>query len=262
MANKYLARGDAPFESDVWNVLDGAMTQAAKSQLVGRRLLDVDGPFGVGVKAVPLTDQEQEDGLVTSAILPLHWVQKPFEMGVRDLAAYERDGLSLSVKPVAEAAIACAQAEDELVFHGTAGKPGLLTVEGAGEQALSAWDETGAAADDVIQAMTTLDEGGFHGPYALALAPKRYNLLFRRYAQGNQTEMAHVQTMATDGIFKAPVLDDGGVLVATGRQYASIVLGQDMSIVFIGPAGSKIEFAVTESLALRIRRPQAICVLT
>jgi uncharacterized linocin/CFP29 family protein len=51
------------------------------------------------------------------------------------------------------------------------------------------------------------------------------------------------------------------VLVATGRQSATIVLGQDMTIAFIGPAGRKIEFAVTESLALHIRRPQSICVL-
>jgi hypothetical protein len=38
-------------------------------------------------------------------------------------------------------------------------------------------------------------------------------------------------------------------------------LGQDMSIAFIGPAGGEIEFMITESLALYIRRPQAICVL-
>ena len=261
MANKYLARGDAPFGSDVWDVLDNAMVQAARQQLAGRRLLEVDGPFGLGLKAIPLQDAEEEEGIFTGTMLPLRWVHKPFEMSARDLAAYERDGLVLDVKPVAEAAIACAQAEDKVVFEGVAGENGLLTVEGAHKQALSAWDEMGQAAEDVIQAMTSLDGAGFHGPYALALAPQRYNLLFRRYPRGNQSELEHVQTMAAEGIFKAPILEDGGVLVATGRQYASIVLGQDMSIAFIGPAGPKIEFAVTESLAVLIRRPQAICIL-
>jgi hypothetical protein len=34
-----------------------------------------------------------------------------------------------------------------------------------------------------------------------------------------------------------------------------------MTIGFIGPAGGEIEFSISESLALRIRQPQALCVL-
>ena len=157
-------------------------------------------------------------------------------------------------------AIAVARREDDLIFNGAPGIPGLLTVEGTHRQQLSAWEEVGAAANDVIKAISTLDEAGFHGPYALALAPARYNLLFRRYPQGNQSEMEHVRTMVTEGIVKAPALE-GGLLLAGGRHYASIVLGQDMSIAFIGPAGGEIEFAISESLTLYIRRSQAICVL-
>jgi uncharacterized linocin/CFP29 family protein len=67
--------------------------------------------------------------------------------------------------------------------------------------------------------------------------------------------------LVTDGIYKAPVLEDGGVLLATGRQYASIVMGQDMTIGFIGPEGDRIAFTISESLVPRIRRPSAICVL-
>jgi len=67
--------------------------------------------------------------------------------------------------------------------------------------------------------------------------------------------------MVTGGVFKAPILESGGVLLASGRQFASIVLGQDMTIGFIGPAGGEVEFSISESLALRIRQPQALCVL-
>jgi uncharacterized linocin/CFP29 family protein len=63
------------------------------------------------------------------------------------------------------------------------------------------------------------------------------------------------------GVFKAPVLESGDVLLTSGRQYATIVLGQDMTIGFIGPAGDKIEFSISETLALRVLRPQAISVL-
>lgn len=256
MANKYLAREDAPFGSETWKVLDSVMMEAAKSQLVGRRLLHIEGPFGLGLKVVPLQDTETESGLIVSEFLPVLLIQKTFGLGVRDLASYEREGIALDTSPVREAAIECARLEDDLVFNGA-----LLTAEGSNELNLSAWDEVGMAGEDIIKAMTTLDSAGFHGPYVLALAPSRYNLLFRRYPRGNFSEMEHVKTMVTEGVFKAPILESGGVLLASGRQFASIVLGQDMTIGFVGPTGEEIEFSISESLALLIRQPQAICVL-
>jgi uncharacterized linocin/CFP29 family protein len=51
------------------------------------------------------------------------------------------------------------------------------------------------------------------------------------------------------------------VLLASRAQCASIVLGQDLSIGYVGPAGAKQEFTMSESLAVRIRQPEAICVL-
>ena len=261
MANKYLARDDAPFGSETWHVLDATMIEAVKSELVGRRLLHIEGPFGLGLKVVPLRDVTTETGLTISEMLPVLMIQQAFSLRTRDLASYERDKMGLDTSAVAESAIACAQQEDGLIFNGAPGMPGLLTAEGANKMDLSAWDEVGTAADDIIQAITTLDGAGFHGPYCLALAPKRFNLLLRRYPRGNVSEMEHVKSMVTEGIFKAPVLGSGGVLMASGRQFASIVLGQDMTIGFIGPAGEEVEFSISESLALRIRQPQAICVL-
>ena len=245
MANKYLAREDAPLGPETWKLLDAAMMEAAKSQLVGRRLLHIEGPFGLGLKVVPLQDVEKEPGLIASEFLPVLLIQKMFTLGGRDLASYEREGIALDISAVREAAIECARSEDGLIFNGAPPLTGLLTVEGSNELELSSWDEVGSAAEDIIRAMTILDGAGFHGPYSLALAPSRYNLLFRRYPQGNFSEMEHVKTMVTEGVFKAPILGSGGVLLASGRQFASIVLGQDMAVGFIGPVGEKLEFSIS-----------------
>jgi uncharacterized linocin/CFP29 family protein len=206
MANKYLAREDAPFESTVWETLDTTMKEVAKSQLVGRRVLDTEGPYGLGLKAVPLSDQGIESGMIASQVLPVLFIQKPFTLGTRDIASYERDGLALDTGPVAEAALSCASLEDELIFRGALNMPGLLTVEGSNRVALSSWEEVGMAADNIIQAITHLDNAGFHGPYTLALAPARYNLLLRLYPRGKQSELEHIRTMASKGVFKAPIL--------------------------------------------------------
>jgi uncharacterized linocin/CFP29 family protein len=261
MANKYLAREDAPFESAVWTLLDHTMKEVAKGQLVGRRLLETEGPYGLGLKAVPLPDKEAESGLISSQVLPVLYIQMPFTLGTRDIASYEREALGPDTGPVAEATLACARLEDEVIFRGAAGVAGLLTAEGANQMGLSSWEEVGTAANDIIRAITQLDSAGFHGPYSLALAPARYNLLFRLYPRGKQSEMEHIQTIVGEGVLKAPVLESGGVLLAANVRCASIVLGQDMSIGYIGPAGDRQEFTISESLSVRIRQPGAICVL-
>jgi uncharacterized linocin/CFP29 family protein len=261
VANKYLAREDAPFVSAVWELLDTTMKEVAKSQLIGRRILDTEGPYGLGLKAVPLADREAESGLTASQVLLVLFIQKPFTLGTRDIASYERDGLALDTEPVIEATLACASLEDELIFRGAPNVPGLLTVEGSDRMPLSSWEEVGTAADDIIRAITHLDKAGFHGPYSLALEPARYNLLFRLYPRGKQSELEHIQTMASEGVFKAPILESGGVLLAADARCASIVLGQDMSIGYVGPAGGRQEFLISESLTVRIGQPRAICVL-
>jgi len=260
MENKYLGREDAPIGPETWKALDSTMTEAAKSILAGRRLLHIEGPYGLGLKAVPLQDIRSENGIITSSFVPVSWIHKTFMLGKRDIAAAEKEGMPINTAPVAGAALEAATLEEALIFEGLRQAPGLMTSKGSSEQKLSAWDSMGKAVEDIIAAVTNLDKSGFHGPYTLALAPGRYNLLFRRYPQGG-TELEYLQALVTDGIFKAPILGGGGVLLASGKQYASIVLGQDMSLGFIGPAGECLEFSISESLALLVREPKAVCVL-
>jgi uncharacterized linocin/CFP29 family protein len=210
-------------------------------------------------------EQELEDEVevVASPVIPLALLRHGFMLGARDLATFDRDGVALDLANVAESAIAVARAEDKLVFHGSTdlGSPGLMTVEGSHSVKLGAWDKIGHAANDLIQAVTALDAAGFHGPYSLALAPSRFNLLYRLYPQGSTTELAHVQSIVTAGVCKAAALKDGGVLLASGAQFASIVIGQDLTIGFIGPAEGDLEFSISESLALHIKEARSICVL-
>jgi uncharacterized linocin/CFP29 family protein len=262
METSYLGREDAPLSTATWKLLDTTMIEAAKSQLSGRRLLSIEGPFGFGLKAVPLSDCEVAEGITASPFLPVNLVNTTFFLNKRDIAAAERDNLMLDLDPVACAALSCAAKEDGIIFSGIGDSPGLLGAEGSGSLSLTKWDKVGTAADQVISAVTKMDDNGFHGPYCLGLAPSRYNLLLRRYPQGDGTELEHVRDILGGDVVKAPALKSGGVLLASGKQYCSIVIGQDMSIGFVGPAGDAYEFSISESLALFIRAPEAICVLT
>ncbi len=261
MEQDYLGRKDAPISAETWKLLDTTMIEAAKSQLSGRRLISIEGPFGLGLKVVPLSDCEVAEGVTGSPVVPVHMITSSFFLNKRDLAASGKDPI-LDLDPVASAAISCARKEDGIIFSGIQDTPGLLGADGSASLALAKWDKAGTAADQIIRAVTLLDDAGFHGPYCMGLAPSRYNLLLRRYPQGEGTELEHVRTILGGDVIKAPVLKNGGVLLASGRQYVSLVIGQDMSIGFNGPAGDAFEFSISESLALMIRAPEAICVLT
>jgi uncharacterized linocin/CFP29 family protein len=261
MENVYLGRREAPISAETWKLLDATMIEAAKSQLAGRRLISIEGPFGFGLKVIPLSDSEIAEGVTVSPIIPVNLITTSFFLNKRDLAASGKDPI-LDLDPVASAAIACARKEDGIIFSGILDTPGLLGAEGSSSLALTKWDKVGTASDQVISAVTKLDDAGFHGPYCMGLAPTQYNLLLRRYPQGDGTELDHIRTILGGDVVKAPVLKKGGVLLASGRQFCSLVIGQDMSIGFNGPAGDAYEFSISESLALLIRAPESICVLT
>lgn len=261
MENRYLGRDEAPVSAEIWKALDGTMIGAAKTQLAGRRIVALDGPFGFGLKGIPLGDCETDEGVASSAFIPLTLIGTSFSLGKRDIAAADRDPFALDLGPVACAAIACAAKEDGIIFGGTGTSPGLLTAEGSSSLAMGKWDKIGTAADQAIAAMTQLDDAGIHGPSFLALAPPAYNLLLRRYPQTDGTELEHIRSIIGGDVIKAPGLKKGGVLLASGRQYCTLVVGQDMSISFNGPEGINLNFGITESLALLIRTPEAVCVL-
>lgn len=269
MSEKYLHRKDAPFGDEVWEKIDKTVIEAAKSQLCGRRLINIMGPYGLGLKALPsgdsLLNEKLPEGVQMAAgcVTLLAVVQKGFNLAVRDIAAFEQLSVPLDLSEAAKAAIDCARQEDAMVFAGSKslGVKGLLNAETTQTVKLESWDDVGAAAENIIRAVTALDAGGFHGPYALALAPKLYNLLFRRYPQGNSTELEHVRQIVADGVVKAPAIAAGGVLLCTSGPFASIVLGQDLMTGFVGPANNNYEFLISETLALWLRQPASVCVL-
>ncbi len=269
MSDTHLHRGDAPFGEGVWNVIDATVTGVAKARMTARRLLHVDGPHGLALKAFG-GGECGAAGTLSNAValrvpcmVPVPGIESAFSLSARDVAAFEGAGHLLDVGPAAQAAAACAAQEDALVFNGAAslGLQGLMTARGVQSCKLTAWKEIGAAVDNILQGVSTLDGAGFHGPYALALAPALFNLLFRRYPQGDATELDHLRLIVSDGCIKTAAVSGGGVLVAAGKELAAIVVGQDLAVAFEGPSGRDYAFVVSETVGLRLTEPASVCVL-
>ncbi|MHB0876208.1 MAG: family 1 encapsulin nanocompartment shell protein [Anaerolineae bacterium] len=274
----FLMRDDAPLTEQEWQALDDAVVRTARAGLVGRRFIRIYGPLGAGVQAVFVdrlssvvpgvldTYGEADAAQIAPSgrqVIPLPLLYKDFRLFWRDAAAARAQGSPIDVAPTAAAAAMLARAEDNLIFVGDGGQPGLMTVEGhLTEARVNGWAKAGDALATVARARQALVAHGAMGPYALALSPDLYALLWRVHGQMGRLELELVQQVADAGVFQTPALGEGqGVLVSSGLDVLDLAVADDMRVAFLGPSNMNLMFRVFESVALRIRRPEGICVL-
>ncbi len=275
----YLMRDQAPLTPDQWARLDQIVAETGRQMLVGRRFIPVTGPFGPGVQALPndefeghemggisRTGEAPEPGGMVHAIrrtyLPLPILYKDFRLNWRDIESSRQQGVALDLAAVAIAAAAVARTEDDLIFNGRQdlGYQGLLTDPDRQRMPVSDWTEGGSAFGDVVNATRRLVEDGFYGPYAVAVSPREYALLHRVLDNTGVLEIEQIQKLAHAGVYQTSVLPAGtAVVVSAGEQNMDLAVAEDMTTAFLTAEQMNYDFRVFEVVALRIKRPGAIC---
>jgi uncharacterized linocin/CFP29 family protein len=240
-------RDDAPLTEEEWEHLDSAVEGAARQFLVGRHFIELSGPFGEGAEVVPVGTGENRRQV------PLQIIHSDFHLMWRDIAANRRLHMPLDLGPAAQAAFACARAEDEKIFSE------LLSLEGRNTVPLLDWSETGSPFQNVVDATQALVEDGFFGPYAVILSPALYNQT-QRYGKGMRLEGQLITDVAKGGLFQSPVLKvDEGLVISVGKFNLDLAIGQDLVTAYMGNEELTQLFRVFETIALRIKRPEAVC---
>lgn len=263
----YLNRENASFSGEIWERIDEAAVNAAREVLTGRRFLEVDGPYGVGLTAIEVGEEgycrqpaPDEAGALLSRASAIPMLRKSFGLSVRRIEGYESMGQPLDLRAVEDAAEAVARREEEFIYYGQPdfGLEGLLTAKGRNEVKCEDWSKIEQALENVLSAVNHLDDNGFHGPYALVLSPTWYNLLFRRYEGTDMLQLEHLKRLCEVGVFKAEI--EGAVLV--DARVGRIVIGQDLMTGYSSNDGIHHQMFASESLALQVEEPGAICTLT
>lgn len=263
---KYLNRDQAPFPSHLWEKIDEEAVKSARGLLTGRRFLDLEGPYGVGLTSVEIgaddycrQPTEGEAGAVISRAISVPMIRKRFDLSVRRLEAHVTMGEPLNLNALAAAAEAIARREEEFIYYGQEGfhLEGLMNAKGRSRVKRGDWKSLEQALNDVLAAVNALDSNGLYGPYALALEPALYNSLFRRYEGTDMLQVEHLKRLCELGIYKAGI--KGGVLV--DPRVGRIVVGQDLMAGYAGNDGIHYQLFLSESLVLTIDEPRAICTL-
>lgn len=261
-----LNHAGAPLPDEVWREITDSAVEAARDMLTARRFLEIEGPFGVGLTTIELgnddycrTPSEGEAGAVLGRALSVPMLRKTFRLSIRRVAAHLQYGQPLDLSPVDSAAEAVAAREEEFIYYGQPefGLPGLLNADGRIAATGGDWSDVDQALNDVLSAVTRLDEAGFRGPYALVLEPALYNGLFRRYPGTDMLQLEHLRRLCTKGIYKAPI--QGGAVV--DPRVGKIVMGLDLSAGYAAQDGIHYQLFLAESLVFRLDDPRAVCTI-
>src|ERR1043166_8029572 len=253
--------------SDLLNEVERAAVSGARDILSGRRILDVEGPYGLGLTTLEVGNDDLcrqpgpgEASAVVSQALSIPMIYRRFSVSKRRISAYEETRQPLNLKIAEDAGQAVAAREEEFVYYGQPAfhLPGLLNAEGRNTITAGDWSNIDEVLNSVIEAVNVLDGKGYRGPYGLALEPVLYNNLFRRYPGSDLLQIEHLKRLCTRGIVKAAI--QGGVLIS--RDVGPLIVGQDMQVSYLGPDAAHENFTVSESVVLKIDAPDAICTIT
>ncbi len=257
MSDFYM-RAAAPIDTATWAKIDEMVVTVAKKTLVGRRLLSMVGPLGWGVERAPKFKFTDVDGaaVATDDVDYVTLVEKrqEFVLKAKQLAMAAQTPFGLDLGAVATAAARLTRAEDELLVGGLMHDAGLSS-------ALGDWDMSGGPFRAIANANAALHGAGADGPYALVLSPMMYARLASLLADGRR-EVELVSKLVEAGLHVSPVMPDDAVLVVSPQPWnVDMVVGQDIVTSYLGNDGLDQRFRIFETLALRVKRTEAICLL-
>lgn len=268
---------DMPLSGGEMEQLLTVVIEAARRQLIGRRILEIYGPLGAGIQGVPadrfedvelaevdqLGEEESEAfgvGRRTQLTIPI--LYKDFILHWRDIELARQLDTRIDFSAGAGASSVVAAKEDDLIFNGNQalGLEGLTNASGRLTHLIEDWTESGRPYADVVQMTTKLVENGQFGPYAMVVHPTLYAKMLRVHQGTNVLEIEHIRELVTAGVFQSPVLrENSGVLVSVGRQNFDLAVAEDLNVSYLGAERMNHPFRVYECLVPRIKRPAAIC---
>lgn len=258
----HLLRELAPITEAVWAEIDAEASRALREVLVGRRLLDVEGPKGWAHAAEPVGRTRHvgvASGNVNARIRqvqPLVEFRVPIVLDRSELEAIERGACDGSLDAVRLAARDAGTAEDRAVFHGFEAGGITGVIEASPHEAVSIDQDYERYPSFVASAMTRLQLAGVAGPYAIALGPRCYTGVIEQSEMGGYPVLEHLRLILGGPVLFAPGVD-GAVVMSQRGGDATIVLGEDFSIGYESHDAEYVRLYLQESFTVRVCAAEA-----
>jgi len=257
----FLRRELAPISPEGWEEIDAIARQTLATNLSGRKIVDVDGPHGLGHAAVALgrlSVPKKQPGKVhfgIHQIMPLVETRVDFTLQTWELDNLQRGAKDIDLAPVVEACRESAQFEDRAIFDGF--EAGCMT---GLHQAVKGKElrlplEVDTVIDTVAEARGRLLAEGVEGTASLVVSPALWKFLAHG-TQGGTLRGIIERQIGVPVIYSAAVKD--ALLVAGRGGDLELTVGQDFAIGYHSHTASEIRLFVVESFAFRVISPEAL----
>lgn len=256
-----LHRELAPVSDQAWAQIEQEAARTFKRHLAGRRLVDVEGPGGVGYSAVGRGRVHEIDppgeGVIARQreVAPLVELRAPFTLSRTEIDDVERGAADSDWQPAKDAARLVAFAEDAAVFEGyaAAGIGGIRRGSSNPPVVLPAEVREYPAA--IAQALSELRGAGVDGPYSAALSADTYTAVSETSDHGYPV-IQHIKRLLTGDIIWAPTITGAFLMTTRGGDF-SLHLGQDLSIGYLSHTDTEVHLYLQESLTFLMLTSEA-----
>jgi uncharacterized linocin/CFP29 family protein len=260
-----LHRELAPISGAAWAQIEDEAARTFKRHLAGRRVVDVHGPAGSTLAAVPtghLRDIEPpHDGVAArqrelAAVVEL---RAPFELDRRGIDDVERGAQDSDWQPVKDAARQIAFAEDQAIFEGypAAGIVGVRL--GSTNPPMTLPSDVREYPRAFAEALSQLRVAGVNGPYGAVLSADAYTAVSETSDHGYPV-LEHIRRIVGGEIVWAPAIGGAVVLTTRGGDF-DLHLGQDASIGYLSHTDSSVRLYLQESFTFLMPTSEAAVTL-
>jgi uncharacterized linocin/CFP29 family protein len=264
----HLNRELAPIDAGAWEEIEDEARRALKHFLTARKLVDFDGPHGwersaLGLGRVARIDDPPVADDVESRlrlVQPLVEFRTPFTLDRDEIDSVPRGAPDADWDPVVDAARRAALAEDRMVFTGYAAAGVRGIVETSTHEPITINEDYDRYPNHVALAVETLKRSGVAGPYAIALGPRCYTGVIESTQHGGFPVLEHLRLIAEGPVVWAPAVNGAVVLSQRGGDF-EMVVGQDLSIGYLGHDREGVTLYLEESVTFRAAGPEAAIAL-
>ncbi|MBJ7478494.1 family 1 encapsulin nanocompartment shell protein [Rhodococcus erythropolis] len=257
-----LHRDLAPISAAAWAEIEEEASRTFKRHVAGRRVVDVEGPSGDDLAAIPLGHQVPinplADGVIAHArqSQPIIELRVPFTVSRQAIDDVERGAKDSDWQPVKDAAKQIAFAEDRAIFEGYPAAS-ITGVRASGSNPeLKLPVDAKDYPEAISQAITSLRLAGVNGPYSLLLNADAFTAINETSDHGYPIR-EHLRRVLDGEIIWAPAIDGAFLLSTRGGDY-ELHLGQDLSIGYLSHDANSVELYFQESMTFLMYTSEAV----
>ncbi len=261
-----LKKNLAPISDEAWQEINDQAKLVFSTDLSSRKFVDVDGPHGLKLAAVPQGKlYYKSKGESNDLSYGLHIVQSlievksPFELNILSLDDISRGAEDVNLDKLGKAAKKLAAFEESAVYFGMkdANIKGLKA--SSVHQPVKFPENVAEILHSVTKALGELRNASVEGPYTLIVDPEKWEFI-NSYVNGYPLKL-QIEQLLGGSLIYAPHLS-GAFLVSERGGDFRLTLGQDLSIGYSAHDKTSVSLYFTESFTFQVLDPSAVLVFS